>query len=190
MTFIACRNSSATITFPGGWTVLDDFTSGGVATTHTRTAIYYRTADGSEGASVTVTTSVSNACAYVTKRITGQHASSAPEAGTAASSNSTNPDPPSLSPSWGAEDTLWVAVEGNNASRTISVYPYADNNIAVPTSTGTNATIGYCEQSVNTATSDPGTFTISAAENWGAQTVAIRPAAAVTDLGGEALWFP
>ncbi|MEQ1844160.1 MAG: hypothetical protein ABL983_01115 [Nitrospira sp.] len=191
MAFISCRNSTSTIVFPGGWTqVGSDFNSGGVASGQTINAIYYRVANGGEGASITVTTSVSNACASVTKRITGQHASTAPEAGTAASGASVNPDPPNLAPSWGAEDTLWIAFEGNTAARTTSVYPYADNNLTVPTSSGANATIAYCEQSVNASSSDPGTFTISVSENWGAQTVAIRPAAVASDFGGEAIWFP
>jgi hypothetical protein len=104
---------------------------------------------------------------------------------------SVNPGPPNLVPSWGAEDTLWIAFESNVAARTTSVYPYADNNLTVATSTGTNATLAYCEQSVNASSSDPGAFTISVSENWGAQTVAVRPAAAAAaNFGGEPIWFP
>lgn len=194
LVFFSCRNSTATITTPSGWTqVTADFNSGGSASGQTISAIYRRTSDGSEGSTLSVTTSASNACASISKRITGHHASTDPEAaGTAATGNSSNPNPPSLSPSWGAEDTLWIAMEANVADRAVSVWPtdFNDNQLRVASSTGTNVTLAYSERSVNASSQDPSAMTIAAPENWGSQTVAVRPAAVASDFGGEPIWYP
>lgn len=189
---IACRNSTTTITFPAGWTIVgSEWTTGGSASAHSRMALYRRTADGSEGSTISVTTDVSNSCASISKRITGHHTSSNPELGTAATGDSTTPDPPSLTPSWGAEDTLWVAMSGKGAGGSASGYPtnYSQNQLSVPTTSGTNAALYWAERELNGTSDDPGTFTQSSAV-WGAQTLAIRPAAAAVDGGGDAIWFP
>lgn len=190
---ITCRNSTLPITFPAGWTQIgSDYTSGGVASSHNINADYYRIADGGEGATITVTTGGGgNACASVSNRITGHHASSAPEGGTPASATSANPNPPSLSPSWGAEDTLWIARAGVVGTRTTSVYPYPDGNANIQSSGSNTVTLTYCEQDENASSDDPGTFTVSLSDNWAAQTIAIRPAAAAaSDAGSEAIWLP
>jgi len=100
-------------------------------------------------------------------------------AANAASATST-PDPPSCNPAqWDVEDTLWFAVCSLDTSRTISVYPYVDRNTADVSGGANGATLGVCTTTSATASLDPGTFTISASDDWIAITVAIRPAAVV-----------
>lgn len=101
-----------------------------------------------------------------------------PEIGTAATGASTLPNPPTLTPSWGAADTLWLVVAGASGAVTASAYPtnYTDGNDDA-TSSGTAASIASARRALNAATEDPGTFTISASTNWVAQTLAVRPAA-------------
>jgi hypothetical protein len=98
--------------------------------------------------------------------------------GEAAGSPSANPNPPALNPAnWDVEDTLWIAACGVDTSRTISVFPFAGRNTADVSGGSTGATLGLCTTTSTVASLDPGTFTISASDDWAALTVAIRPAA-------------
>lgn len=88
---------------------------------------------------------------------------------------SNTPDPPSLNPfNWDIEDTLWIAACGVDTSRTISVYPLADRNTADVSGGAGGATLGLCTTESAVASLDPGTFTISTSDDWGAITVAVR----------------
>lgn len=96
------------ITWPGDWTLLFETVTGTAA----RFSCYYKIASGSEGASITVTTDVNEKSAHTTYRIGVGSFTGTPEAGTSATGTSTTPNPPSLSPSWGANDALWIAALG------------------------------------------------------------------------------
>lgn len=89
------------------------------------------------------------------------------------------PDPPSLAPSWGAADTLWIAAAAwDNASRTLSSYPanYTANQVyANGANSSANVGTVAATRELNAATEDPGVFTISADEQWAAFTIAIKP---------------
>ncbi len=99
--------------------------------------------------------------------------------GDSSGSPSANPNPSVLNPAnWDVEDTLWIAAIGVDTSRTISVYPFADRNTADVSGGSTGATLGICTTTSTVASLDPGTFTISASDDWGALTVAVRPSAA------------
>ncbi len=91
--------SSATISTPGAWTSLFDVVSSSV-----RFKCVYKTADGGEGSSVSFTTSSAQESVSTTIRI--KDFLGIPEAATIV-----NGDPPNLTPSWGANNTLWIAVE-------------------------------------------------------------------------------
>lgn len=93
-------------------------------------------------------------------------------------SASANPDPPALDPlQWATEDTLWIVGCSVDTSRTISVYPYAGRNTADVSGGAGGATLGLCTTESATASLDPGTFTISASDDWVAFVVAVRPSA-------------
>ena len=91
---------------------------------------------------------------------------------------STTPDPPSLDPAnWATEDTLWFAACGVDTSRTISVFPLADNQSSDVSGGAGGATLGSCSTDSAVGSLDPGTFTISGSDDWTTYTVAVRPAA-------------
>lgn len=166
-------NQVDAVTTPSGWTQLH-------STANTvRLGTYYRIADGTEGGIQVnfVTSSPRRAAAHV-YRITSWHGTTPPEVGTAATGNSTLPDPPTLSPSWGAEDTLWLAGTGAGAIVTVSVYPTSYTDGADDDATTTAPTVASARRELNATSDDPGTFTISGSTTWVAQTLAIRPAAA------------
>lgn len=174
---------NTTITTPTGWTSVLNTAD----TTTQRTAIFYRIADGTEGSTVSVTTSASLRCEYRSLRFTGAHASTAPEASAAAYASSNAPDPPSLDPAgWGTEDTLWYAIEaGNDATKTVNTYPTNYTGGVQHVSTGgTPGQLALASRNLNAASADPGAFALSS--GGGSRTVgitlAIRPGAAAQTL--------
>lgn len=68
-------DGNVAITFPAGWTEIHDEVGDGNAC---RLAIAHRVADGTEGASITVTTSVAQQAGWHAFRITGHHDSTPP----------------------------------------------------------------------------------------------------------------
>ncbi len=158
------------ISWPMGWTEIFEVQ----AVFTVQFAVAFRRADGDEGANITVTTASDAVGGHCSYRITGHHTTTDPEAASAATGESTAPDPGSLNPTgWGSEATLWIATYGWQVSGTHSGFPtnYDSNQIAA---------VG-CAMSTDevTATSeDPGAGTLSGALVWGATTIGIRPAAA------------
>lgn len=99
-----------------------------------------------------------------------------------------NPNPPSNNPTnWTVEDTLWFAMCAVDTSRTISVYPLADNQTADVSGGAGGATLGLCSTNSAVASLDPGTFTISTSDDWGALTLAVRPAVSTPPIPRNAL---
>lgn len=149
--------------------------------------IWGKVAAGSETGDFTYTVGASEQGSWIIYRITdwygsdtGTDSNGTARAVTTTGSPSLNPDPPSLNPSfWDVEDTLWFAVCSVDTSRTISVYPLADNNYSDPSGGSTGATLGVCTTDSAVASLDPGTFTISNSDDWVAATIAVRPAVAV-----------
>jgi hypothetical protein len=175
--FIAAdlASSATTITMPAGWTDKATQQFGSVV----RCSVFARVADGTEGATVTITTSASEACAWHFYNISSWFGAAAGcEVGTPAAAGSTNPDPPSLTPSWGAADTLWLAGAGNDGNVAVTAGPASYTNF-VNTRWANTAGCGVssARRELNTATENPGVFTMTT-EQWVAHTVAIRPAAA------------
>jgi hypothetical protein len=143
-------------------------------------ATFWRWADGTEGATATITISSNAALCVSCYRISGAQ-NVAPAVANTASTTSTNPDPPSLSPSWGAEDTLWFAFAGWNSRTTApSAYPsnYSDNQNTLPAVSGQAASLGVATRNLNASSENPGVFTM-ASSTWRAATLAVRPAAVV-----------
>lgn len=177
-------DGSSTVTPPSGFSQLHTTSN----TNLVRLGTYRKVADGTEGGTtVDVVTSASCKAAAHTYRITSWHGTTIPEVGTAATGASVNPDPPTLSPSWGAEDTLWLALAGINALVTTSVYPtnYTDGTTS-GTSSGNANTVISARRELNATSDDPSALTVSTNTEWVAQTLAIRPAAggaAATDPG-------
>ncbi|MFZ2886447.1 MAG: LamG domain-containing protein, partial [Minisyncoccia bacterium] len=161
---------------PAGWTELVNTTGG---TSGGTGAIYYKIADGGEGATVNVTSSSGSLSSHNTYRISG--VTGTPEA-TSAGGSSNNPDPPSLTPSWGAGDTLWIAMAGagvqNATTPNVTAYPssYADGiEISHNFAAFAGFSAGSARRSLNATSDDPGTFTINGTSpQWIASTLAIE----------------
>jgi hypothetical protein len=170
---IAASGTTITMT---GWTSISNQQFGSAV----RSTVFARVADGTEGATAAIDTSASEACAWHFYNISTWFGTIANgcEAGTPAAAGSTNPNPPSLTPSWGALDTMWLAGAGNDGNVAITAGPASYTNFVNTRWANTSGCgIATARRELNTATEDPGTFTMST-EQWVAHTIAIRPAAA------------
>lgn len=168
------NDGNATVTTPAGWNLLASDAQASAC----RLGVYYRIANGTEGGTtVDFVTSVAETMATDVYRITGWHGTTPPEVGIAVGATTANPDPPSLAPSWGAADTLFIALFGTGTANTASAYPTDYTDGTTHATGGSAASIGSARRELNAASDNPGTFTITGTVACLAQTVVIRPAA-------------
>ncbi len=168
-------DGNAVLTWPAGWSVLSTSTnSGGDGTLEVR----YRIADGSEGASITVTTDASERGSYITWRITNWHGTTPPEAGTPVA-GTTNPNAPNVTASWGSADNLFIWVCGwGNSTQDISAYP-SDYTVSQMTDSGSAAGlagIAMAARELASASDNPGAATLGSTLSV-ANTLVVRPSA-------------
>lgn len=169
-------SSEGTESFPAGWTTLSTNNTAGLV----RLTMRYRVAVAGDPSSITVTTGGSQATISRVWRIqagtfTGNPESVANAVGSGASP-SASPDPPSLTPSWGAVDALWLVVNGNDGARSTTGFDanLTQTGSATSSNTANGVGIGYGEREAAISSYDPTAFTISASDDWLAQTAAIQ----------------
>ncbi len=150
--------------------------------------ILYRQATGGE-TNPTFVSSASTRDATITLRISGAEdpATQPPQIGTTATATNSSPNPPSLTPTGGAKDYLWIAMMGSPGEQAddgtylVSVpAPYAGNSLQKTCGVaGTNlgGLIAAAWRTANAASEDPGVFGVSENAAWRAQTIAVHPAA-------------
>jgi hypothetical protein len=156
-----------------GWTnILYDNGAHGVG-------VWYKFAAGGETA-FTYTTSGSQQSANRTWRVTGAHASQAPEIGPGQDGFRNTWGCDILTPSWGVDDTLWVAYVGFDGGAGVSAYPtsFTDNQFT-DTSTGgsaeTRSGLALCSYNLNASSHDPVGGTLTASVNVIGMTLGVRP---------------
>ncbi|KKL06799.1 hypothetical protein LCGC14_2592420 [marine sediment metagenome] len=161
-----------------GWTSSSHLQADGNAAGLT---MYYRQADGGEGSTVTITSGASERSAHVSYRISGAEvvATRSPEITPLAGRNTgtdANPDPAGVTPTGGAKDYLWIATEGHDRDQSVDAIPtdYTDQLTSV--GGGANSCgVGTARRELNASSEDPGTFTISASDQWVGVTVVVHP---------------
>ena len=167
------------VTTPGGWTLL--FFHDAIFSANAFFC-YVRVADGTEGGgTVNVVTTNNASSAAHAFRITDWFGALAGVEGSGGFSTAVGdlaPDPPFNTPSWGEEDTLWIAVFGAEDDDAVTIgYPTAYINTAETRSGGGNS-LGYEVASAtrerNAASESPTAFSLNIIENWIADTIAIR----------------
>ena len=154
---IGFMHTTGTLTTPTGWTLTASLTS---ASAHQLT-IFHRVSDGTEGASVTITSGSSVRTTHQAYRITTYQ--SVPEG--AVSADNTN-NQPSLSPTWGEDKTLWIAfLSGRRSDWSASAAPTNYATIvsslhASNVNTDRNGIVS-ANRSFESANDDPDGFTIT-----------------------------
>ena len=154
-------SSVSTWTTPSGWTLLYSINN-----TH-RHNVWYRQADGGEGASVTVTGGSSVLASHFSYRISGAQAS--PEAATASTW-----DPPNLAPSWGSKKTLWLATAGQRGG-SVTGTPTNYTNQVTSYQAVDDIRLVAMHRELDAASEDPSAYTLSVAASEVAATIAIQP---------------
>lgn len=172
---IIALDTSVGLTWPAGWTNIPGLTgAGGTAVgVHGR----YKVADGSEDGT-TITPVAGNAQKSVGICLVFFDYSGVPEAAGISSAGGSGPNPPSLTPSWGSADTLWVAGFGRDDGRGSAVaYPanYGSGQIFRAEGTAGGTALQLARRSLAAASENPAAFGSVSNPNW-AFTVAIRPA--------------
>lgn len=187
---VEVRNAG-TWTKPTGWSDISTVSQAGGGSVGKLNG-FYKIADGTEGGgTATWTASTGTSAIWQVIRVTSWHGTTAPE-GATASGDATNANPPSLTPSWGAADDLWIAVAANAATGETTGFTAAPTNYTGLQSNGASTGGATCNvatatRQLNATSEDPGTFTPSSNRFWAAATIAVRPAAssnpaiAVTD---------
>lgn len=151
----------------------------------------YKIATGSESGTFTVTSAHSFKSVNILMRIpTGTWHGTTPPAVTASNRVAgAAADPDSLSPSWGADDTLWIATFGQTETSTTGTPPVITNSpanysgdliVARAADAVGDITAGVGFQQLNAASEDAGvcTGTNFVRGNGIAAVIAVRPAAA------------
>ncbi len=170
-------SAAATVTVPSGWTSIANVNNASIVISR----VVYKIAAGTEGGTtVNFVTSFNNKATAIVHRIqAGTFDAATAPAIANMNGTSATPNPPSLSPSWGSADTLWLAAFNARDNFPISAYPYADGNTSQrsdPSNTGTsNAQSASCWTQENASSLDPGTFTRSQSDSWIAHIIAIKP---------------
>src|SRR3990167_5444039 len=188
--FRNAANGGIGVTWPNGWTELADEASDGSGGADA-TSIAWRKADGTEGATITLTTATQKFAALAL-RITGaaDPTSQPPELSTVATVSSNAPDPSSLSPTGGAKEYLWLWAggwEGEQTSPPVSSPTNYGDVLGADSGTAagaaSNCRVAVATRALNAASEDPPSWTISATDQWTAFTIAVHPAGAATVEG-------
>lgn len=165
-------DGNPTVNFPAGWTIFAQST--GPASFR----VAYRNADGTEGATITVTTVTKEKTAHCSFRITGNDQANPPdEAASTNEGTSTTPNADNNDQGGSAEDYLWIAVAVNDRDPTLSSFPtnYTENQLNSRGTTATSCGTAAATRNLNASAEDVGDFTISATEEWVAATIAVHP---------------
>lgn len=167
---------SPLVQVPTGWTALYNLNP--TYSYLDSAAAFWRVADGSEGATVTLSSPASGSRDWQVAAYRISAHDSQIEA-TAAATGSGNPDPASLSPSWGSANNLWLTAAHVNAD----VY----SSITVPSSYGNllkakvTATLGVARRENAASSEDPGAWS-SASGAHVDSTIAVKPLSAASEL--------
>lgn len=138
---------------------------------------YEKFSDGSEGASQTITTDVSQCSNHYVARITGS-ASTAIECAVTQGNSTTTPDSPSLNPAgWDSEETLWFSFSASDdGSIAVTGFPSSYTGTGQISADGSadGVTLAWAKRTLTAASEDPGSFTLASASFWAALTFAVR----------------
>jgi hypothetical protein len=168
-----------------GWQTV--FTSSATVGGSRRLNVYRKISDGTETDVSAVLTGTPRDGEAIVMRFQNWSGSLADIVAGSAVNNTSNANPPTLTPGY-TDDTMWWAIAGGTSTASASAYPtnYADNQETYLGSAGTSVGIAIASRNLNTATQDPGAFTWAAVTM--ANTLAIRGGSAgAPAAGGQAV---
>ena len=185
MVFFSCDGAES-VGWPTGGDLWNEISEASSTGGNSTLAVAWRVSDGTEGASITVTTGTIEKSTHVVARINGNEdpTTQPPEVSTVEPiGTATTVDCPSLTPTGGAKDYLWLACgawDGTDNAYISSPTNYALVQEIQNPSGGGRSHIAVAERDLNASVEDPGVFTFTIAEQRQAQTVVVHPAAAAS----------
>lgn len=177
--FFIKNGTTDDITDPSGWTELASATPNSTDLAK----IYAKIASGSEGATETVAITSAQRAAAITYRITGNRngvtSSEIAVSSVNIDGNTLSPNSPSLTPSWGSAENLWISVGfANDGAFTFGSYPtnYSLGQQLSQHGTASANAVVAAAYLLTASSEDPGAFTISVSSRvWNTYTLAVRP---------------
>ena len=171
-----CTQDDTGTTFPTGWTEFIDENRG------MGWNCAWRLAGSSEGGTtITVTTANARRSATISMAISGAaDPTSSPPTATHAQGTSNYPNPPSHTPTAGADDYLWIACFGRLGDMSVNGWPtnYVDNREEYD---GEEESVAISTLELNDTDDNPAFFTTNNSNAWIASTITITPGAAGTN---------
>lgn len=153
---------------PGSWTVLAQSVDTG---NDAYTSIYYRQLTGSVSGNFSITHASEISSSIILRIPWGD----VPQVSTVARGSSTSPLSSALTHSWASgTEVLWLTCFGMDGNKTVSSFPWANDNIKAEGTASGGTTCALCSVSQTTNPTTPTSFGISSTETWVAYTVAIR----------------
>lgn len=141
--------------------------------------VYFRIADGTEGATISVSTTSSIGISAIVWRITGHgHSNDWPPEFIFNGDSTGPPNPDSLDPyGWeGPQDVLWLAIGAKDA-QSITGTPTNYSNVTGAGPTGAAVSVRGSSRQLNAISEDPPAYTQTVNSSVWAATIAIKPAA-------------
>lgn len=174
---IVSADSNPTITWPAELTQFAGVASGTTVSLRVASGI----ATGTETGTFDITLSASEQGNWWVLRITGNDDATAPERTTANDGlvASVNPDAPSLTPTWGSAENLWIAIASvDNGNTAVTVDPTNYTALADLAGGATGTLLAVAHRLLTAATDDPSAWTIDTSRRWCTATIVVRPEAA------------
>lgn len=166
--------AGTTITWPAGW---EELQQSAADASDDDQSIAIRVADGTEGATITVTLGTARILVGIVWRITGGVGVSL---SAIAVGSATQPDSPNFAALTTARDVLWLSLGGCDDSETLTSGPTSYANATLQGSTATGAagcTVFGASRALNAASENPGAWTLGSTSIWMTWTVAISETA-------------
>jgi len=158
LVFAICQSNGRDFSVPSGWTQLSENQQSGKVTLF----VCYKQSDGSEGSSVTATCSGDGSACHRTWQI--ENWQGTPEAST---SSLGTLDPPSITPTWGATESLFLPVVAiHNEGTAADGAPTNYDNFLRLEQAPNRAAGWFAERITTTTTENPGTFQSGTVDEW------------------------
>jgi hypothetical protein len=172
LVFFTTGTAGCTSTIPTGWSALYQDVN---ITASLFASCFYKTADGTEGATLTITTSGSTKIAANAWQISGW--SGTPTVSTVKTGASTTPSSNILSPTGSSADFLFLTIAHVSVFSNTSSYPSSYiNGVNAQTSASGDASTTSASRQLTTTSETPGSFTMASTGSWAGFTVGILPA--------------
>lgn len=140
-----------------------------------------RNITGAEAGTLTFHTVIAETSVHRAYQISGDDKTVAAQFSGLAVGNSAAPDPPSLTPTWGLDDTLWLlGISFTDDTNVVSAWPtgYGSTGLESSSVGGAGSVLGWATRSNTTATENPSVMTVSASANSRIMLLGIKPGVA------------